>query len=163
MFQGQQGSLDLLPSLLVLLLDLPSWIESPSLFHESHCQLLFLFIVKFTQSLKSSATVILPCPTSPIARWGLAILSCIILIHVCNFPPSSRNQHQNGLQFRLVLLSLQRRFVQSQGMGHRSTRDAIRQRARSAVKVRTKNEHANFDQINEVLDAAEVIRLPNIG
>ncbi len=110
---------------------------------------------------KSFATIMIPLLGSPVARLALAILSCIVFVHVWILPSSL--QHERQPQFQLVLshynenLSKVKEWV-----------DAVREmpfvkELGSTVTVYTKNKHTNLDQIKELLDAAEVIRLPNVG
>ena len=99
--------------------------------------------------------------SSTIARLGLALLSCVVFFHVWILPSSL--QHQKQPQFQLVISVYNENLHQV-----KEWVDALREmpfvrELGSTVTVYTKNEHANLDQVKEILNAAEVIRLPNVG
>lgn len=99
--------------------------------------------------------------SSPIARLGLAILSCIVFIHVWILPSS--HQHHKKPQFQLVLSHYNENLFKVKEWVTAVREMPFVKELGSTVTIYTKNKHANLDQIKELLDAAEVIRLPNVG
>lgn len=103
----------------------------------------------------------IPLLTSPIARLALAILSCIVFVHVWILPPSL--QYENQPQFQLVISHYNENLFQVKEWVTALREMPFVKELGFTVTVYTKNKHANLDQIKELLDAAEVIRLPNVG
>lgn len=102
----------------------------------------------------------IPLFASPLARLGLAILSCIVLIHVYILPSQ---QHQKEPQFQLVISHYNENLYKVKEWVSALREMPFVKELGTTVTVYTKNKHANLDQIKELLDAAEVIRLPNVG
>ena len=98
---------------------------------------------------------------SPIARLGLAILSCLVLVHVWILPSSLQEKDQP--QFQLVLSHYNEDVFKVKEWVAALREMPFVKELGSTVTVYTKNQHADLDQIKEILDAAEVIRLPNVG
>ena len=99
--------------------------------------------------------------SSPVARSSLAILSFIVFVHVWLLPVSL--QHQKEPQFELVISHYNENLLKVKEWVAAVREMPFVKELGSTVTVYTKNKHANLDQIKEVLDAAEVIRLPNVG
>lgn len=103
----------------------------------------------------------IPWLSSPVARVGLAILSCIVFIHVWILPSSQK--HQKQPQFQLVISHYNENLSKVKDWVTAVREMPFVKELGSTVTVYTKNKHTNLDQIKELLDAAEVIRLPNVG
>ena len=98
---------------------------------------------------------------SPVARLSVAVILCIVGFHVWFMPASV--QHQNQSQFQLVISHYNENIYEV-----KEWVDAVREmpfvkELGCTVTVYTKNRHANLEQIKIVLNAAEVLRLPNVG
>ena len=103
----------------------------------------------------------IPLLGSPVVRLGLAILSCIVFVHVWILPSSLQNQSQP--QFQLVLSHYNEDLFKVKEWVAAVREMPFVKELGSTVTVYTKNKHADLEQIKELLDAAEVIRLPNVG
>ncbi|KAL9130045.1 MAG: hypothetical protein Q9175_007125 [Cornicularia normoerica] len=103
----------------------------------------------------------IPLLTSPLARLGLTILSCIVFVHIWILP--SFQQHQKQPRFQLVISHYNENLSKVKEWVTALREMPFVKELGSTVTIYTKNEHANLDQIKELLDAAEVIRLPNVG
>ena len=136
----------------------PLSILSIPLFFHAYTQTLSAFSV-FT--IESLATVMISLLSSPVARLGLAIISCLVFLHVCILPGSLQPQRQP--QFQLVLSHYNENLSDVKEWVAALREMPFVKELGSTVTVYTKNKHVNLDQIKEILDAAEVIRLPNVG
>lgn len=99
--------------------------------------------------------------SSPFARLGLAVLSCMVFLHVWIMPASLQPQRQP--RFQLVLAHYNEDLFKVKEWVTALREMPFVKELGSTVTVYTKNKHTNLDQIKEILDAAEVIRLPNVG